>query len=109
MTLSAGTGRAEEIDPRSADEERRTGAVLVDVREPDEWAAGRAAGAVHLPLGQLATRLEELPPGGELLFICHSGQRSLAAAELVITRGRTARSVRGGTVAWAKAGLPLER
>ena len=100
--------RPEEIDPAAAEDARQAGAVLVDVREPDEWARGRASGAVHLPLGQLPARIGELPDG-ELLFICHSGVRSLKAAELALARGRAARSVRGGTDAWAKAGLPLER
>jgi len=102
-------GRAEEIDPRPADEARQAGAVLVDVREPKEWTAFRAPGAVHVPLGELARRLDELPADGELLFICHSGVRSMSAAELAIARGRTARSVRGGIVGWHKAGLPIER
>lgn len=102
------TIRPTEIDPAAAEDARQTGAVLVDVREPDEWVRGRASGAVHLPLGQLAGRLDELPEG-ELLFICHSGVRSLKAAELALSRGRAARSVRGGTEAWAKTGLPLER
>lgn len=101
--------RPEEIDPAAADDARQAGAVLVDVRELDEWAGGRASGAVHLPLGQLAGRLDELPAERELLFICHAGARSFKAAELALARGRAARSVRGGTDAWAKAGLPLER
>ena len=100
--------RPDEIEPAGVDEARRSGAVLVDVREPDEWARGRASGAMHLPLGQLPSLIDELP-AGELLFICHSGVRSFKAAELALARGRTARSVRGGTDAWAKAGLPLER
>jgi len=56
-----------------------------------------------------ASAADRGPPDGELLFICHSGVRSFKAAELALAQGRPARSVRGGTDAWAKAGLPLER
>lgn len=103
------TPRSDEIEPQQAEEHRRSGAVLVDVREPNEWAGGRATGAVHLPLGHLPNRVAELPADRELLFICQSGSRSLVATRIATERGRTAKSVRGGTSAWARAGLPLER
>jgi hypothetical protein len=53
--------RPDEIDPAAVEDARQAGAVLVDVREPDECARGRASGAVHLPLGQLPPRIEDLP------------------------------------------------
>ena len=52
----------------------------VDVREDDEWALGRAAGAQHLPLGQLPDRLEELDPDTDYYVICRTGGRSARAA-----------------------------
>lgn len=103
------TPRKDEIEPQQAHESLQSGAVLVDVREPNEWAAGHATGAVHVPLGHLPNRIGELPADRELLFLCQSGSRSLVAARIATERGRVAKSVRGGTIAWARAGLPLER
>ena len=103
------TPRKDEIEPQQAHENLLSGAVLVDVREPNEWAAGHATGAVHVPLGHLANRIGELPADRELLFLCQSGSRSLVATRIATDRGHTAKSVRGGTIAWARAGLPLER
>ncbi|GAC1696769.1 MAG: hypothetical protein NVS9B6_04240 [Candidatus Limnocylindrales bacterium] len=103
------TPRSDEIEPQQASERLGSGAVLVDVREANEWAAGHATGAIHLPLGHLPNRIAELPAGRELLFLCQSGSRSLMATKIATERGRAAKSVRGGTIAWAKAGLPLER
>ena len=83
--------------------------VLVDVREPDEWEAGRAPGAVHVPLGALDARWGELAAAGRTVaFICRSGQRS-AFATLVAERARVpAANVAGGMEAWARTGLPME-
>lgn len=109
MKMFRSTPRSDEIEPTQASQSLGSGAVLVDVREPNEWAAGHATGAVHVPLGHLPNRIGELPAEQDLLFICQSGSRSLVATRIATERGRTAKSVRGGTIAWAKAGLPLER
>jgi rhodanese-related sulfurtransferase len=85
----------------------RAGGLLVDVREQDEWDAGHAPDAVHLPLSQLESRLDELPKGEELLIICHSGYRSLRATDALARAGFSARNVVGGMSAWARAGGPL--
>jgi len=103
------TPRKDEIEPQQAHESLQSGAVLVDVREPNEWAAGHATGAVHLPLGHLPNRIGELPTDRELLFLCQSGSRSLVATRYGPGRGAPGRRGRGGTIAWARAGLPLER
>ncbi|MFJ3974225.1 rhodanese-like domain-containing protein [Streptomyces sp. NPDC090021] len=88
---------------------RGEGAVLLDVREPAEWAAGHAPGAVHAPLSALQAGAA-LPPaaqGRPLIVICRSGQRSQRAAKLLTGRGAAAVDVRGGMNAWAAAGLPV--
>ncbi|WP_046775694.1 rhodanese-like domain-containing protein [Streptomyces yangpuensis] len=88
---------------------RDEGAVLLDVREPAEWAAGHAPGAVHAPLSALLTGAA-LPPaaqGRPLMVICRSGHRSQRAAKLLTGRGATAVDVKGGMNAWAAAGLPV--
>ena len=98
-----------EVDPGEAQRRQQTGALLVDVREPDEWASGHAAGAVHIPLGQLPKRLHELPTDREVLFICRSGRRSSSAANTAVAAGLgRVTNVRGGTIAWARAGLPVK-
>lgn len=98
-----------EVDVRVAAESTAGGAPLIDVREPDEFAEVRAGGAVLLPLGQLADRLDEVPRGRTVYVICRSGARSLRAAELLVAHGLDAVNVAGGTLAWVDAGLPVER
>ncbi|MGW0821618.1 rhodanese-like domain-containing protein [Streptomyces sp. NPDC002845] len=84
-------------------------AVLLDVREPDEWNAGHAPHAVHLTLAAL-TAGAELPStahGRPPVVICRSGNRSRRAAEILVRRGVDAVDVIGGMRAWAEAGLPV--
>lgn len=79
--------------------------MLVDVREDDEWAAGHAPVAVHVPLGTL--QQTELSTDRCVLAICRSGNRSATAAAALLARGINARNVRGGMQAWQAAGLPI--
>ncbi len=81
-------------------------ALLLDVREDDEWAVGHAPGATHIPLGQLAARTSELPPGRAVLAICRSGNRSRTAAEQLSAAGYDVANVGGGMQAWQRADLP---
>lgn len=83
-------------------------AVLLDVREPEEWRAGHAPAAEHLPLTELRARLDEVPRDRPLLAICRSGGRSEQVAVALDGLGYDVANVRGGMQAWAKAGLPLE-
>jgi rhodanese-related sulfurtransferase len=82
-------------------------AVLIDVREPDEWAAGRAPSAVHLPMGDVPGRLDELPPEGTLYVICRSGGRSARVTAFLNTNGWDAKNVADGMLGWQAAGRPL--
>jgi len=84
-------------------------AVLLDVREPNEYAAGHAPGAVSIPMGEIRGRLADLPhTDGPLPVICRSGARSQKVAEYLATQGIEATNVAGGTTAWAGAGKPLQ-
>ena len=85
-------------------------ALLLDVREDDEFAAGHAPGAVHVPLSQLPTRLDELPDPGDapLSVVCRSGGRSAQATGFLAAAGRSVRNVDGGMQAWAAAGKPMQ-
>jgi rhodanese-related sulfurtransferase len=82
-------------------------AVLLDVRESEEWQAGHIEGAVHIPLGQLPTRLGELPPDGEIVVVCRSGARSAQAVAWLNQNGADAVNLGGGMGAWWAAGLPM--
>ena len=72
--------------------------VLVDVREPEEYAAGHVPGAVNLPQSELASRLAELRPATGVVVICQSGMRSTRAAQFLVQRGfRDVTVAEGGT------------
>ncbi len=105
--FGAGTGIAE-VDVHEAKRRQDAGAMVVDVREPDEWRAGHAKGARHIPLGDLSRRLGEIPQDCEVLVICRSGNRSRAAAQLLQRAGYgQVVNVQGGTMAWMRESLPL--
>jgi sulfur-carrier protein adenylyltransferase/sulfurtransferase len=76
--------------------------LVIDVREPREFAAGRLPGAVNIPLGALRERLDEIPAGAAPVFVCRSGGRSLRACGLALEAGISAASnLDGGMLAWA--------
>lgn len=79
-------------------------AVLLDVREDDEWRRGHAAGAQHIPMGEVAARLEEINPDAELFVVCHAGGRSLRVAQYLARNGFEPINVDGGMLAWLGAG-----
>jgi queuine tRNA-ribosyltransferase len=83
--------------------------VLVGVRQPVELRTGRIRGAVNIPLAQLRGRLGELEGDRQVAFLCHSGARSSRATSLAVKAGYDAVNVRGGMIAWNRAGLPLTR
>lgn len=78
---------------------------LLDVRYPNEWDAGHIAGAVHIPVDDLAERVEELDPDRPVVTVCRSGQRSARAAQWLGGEGFDAENLDGGMEAWAEAGL----
>ena len=76
---------------------------LLDVREPQEFAYCRIDGSVSIPLGELPRRAHELPPGREIVAICHHGMRSLqAAAFLQRTFALDVANLHGGVAGWAR-------
>ncbi|MGE5827112.1 MAG: rhodanese-like domain-containing protein [Micromonosporaceae bacterium] len=85
------------------------GAVVIDVREPDEYMAGHVPGADLVPLSRLTSQVSRLPRGVPVYVICASGNRSLAAADFLARAGVDAWSVAGGTGAWVRAGRPVVR
>lgn len=85
------------------------GAVVIDVREPFEYAAGHVPGAGLLPLSEVPVRAAELPKDEPVYVICATGNRSLAAADYLAGSGVDAWSVAGGTSEWQRSGRPVAR
>jgi rhodanese-related sulfurtransferase len=98
---------AAEVGPQVADALIRDGAVLLDVREPDEWDAGRAPTAVFIPMSQVEGRLAELELTAKTVVVCRSGGRSAAITQVLTWRGFDAVNLAGGMRAWVEAGLPV--
>lgn len=85
------------------------GAVVVDVREPDEYASGHVPAARNIPLGTVREHATELQGLGTVHVICQSGRRSAQATEVLRAEGVDAVNVAGGTAAWLAAGRNAER
>ena len=99
-----------EIEPRDVAERMRHGAVLLDVRDPDEWTESHVRGAIHIPLGELQGRIAEVPTGLELICMCRSGRRSEKACAIVgeVRPSAQAINMTGGILRWVEQGLPVE-
>ena len=81
---------------------------VIDVREPGEWAGGHIPAARHVPLARLTANLKTFAPRDGVVFVCAKGGRSAIAAQAAIDAGfKDVSSLDGGTLAWAKANLPL--
>jgi len=104
--------RIEEVDPAAAREQVAAGAVLVDVRETDEWSGGHIPGAKHVPKSYLETRIEGAAPdrSQHVILYCQSGNRSAwAARTLMEDLGyESVESMTGGITLWKDRGYPVE-
>jgi rhodanese-related sulfurtransferase len=83
---------------------------IIDCREQDEHEATRVEGIPLIPMSELLGRLDELPAGRPLAFICRSGARSGQVADYLTATGEHGEvaNVEGGIIAWAAEGLPYE-
>jgi rhodanese-related sulfurtransferase len=87
-------------------------AVIVDVRENDEWNSGHIAGAIHVPLSDLQNHLAELSKyqNSQLIVQCRSGARSAKAADILAKAGFTnVHNLAGGLNAWQKENLTIQQ
>lgn len=82
-------------------------AILLDVREDDEWQRGHAPGAQHIPMGDVPARIHEIDVDKELYVICHAGGRSQRVAQYLLREGYEPMNVSGGMLAWTGAGRPV--
>ncbi|WP_082969658.1 MULTISPECIES: molybdopterin-dependent oxidoreductase [unclassified Mycobacterium] len=96
-----------QVGPRAAKALVDAGALLLDVREQDEWCTEHAPAAMLLPVGRVRTREDELPRDRRIVVVCRSGGRSAAVTALLRRSGFDAVNLAGGMCAWAAAGLPI--
>lgn len=96
-----------EVGPEDAAALISNGAYLLDVREPDEWEAGHAPEAHHIPLGELEARYGEIPADQTIVCVCRGGGRSARAAAALASVGLDTINLAGGMRAWEAAALPV--
>lgn len=94
------------MDPTTA-HERRDQLVFLDVREDDEWSAGHIEGSLHVPMGELSARQDEIPQDRPIAVVCRSGNRSAAVTEALVRAGYDAENLVGGVAEWKGVGLGL--
>jgi rhodanese-related sulfurtransferase len=87
--------------------DQRTELQIVDVRSPEEWAAGHIDGSRNIPLDDLIDRTGELAPDQAVVAVCRTGQRSSRAVDTLRSLGLEAEHVEGGVTAWSDLDLPL--
>ena len=96
-----------EISVEEAVSKQQEGAFILDVREPSEWNDAHIEGATLIPLGELESRVDELPKDQEIVVVCRSGNRSAQARDLLLNNGFTqVTSMAGGLNQWKAAGYP---
>lgn len=87
-------------------------AILLDVREAEEWSAGRIAHAVHVPMMSVPQRLQydpgPLTPDATIVVVCKMGGRSAQVTAWLRHQGYDAVNLDGGMLAWQAAGRPME-
>jgi rhodanese-related sulfurtransferase len=81
---------------------------LIDVRQPDEYEAGRIAGSRLIELGQLSENAHMIDIATPVVFYCRSGARSAMATDAFVAAGYEAHNMAGGMLDWDAAGLPIE-
>jgi rhodanese-related sulfurtransferase len=81
---------------------------LLDVREPDEWEAGHAPNAHHVPMMEIPARLAEVPTDADVVVVCRSGHRSGQVVSYLLANGwDSVRNLSGGMLDWARSGRPV--
>jgi rhodanese-related sulfurtransferase len=96
-----------EIDVDDAQQRTAAGALLLDVRNPDEWDAGHAPDSMWIPMAELTARQDEVPHDRDVVVICRSGARSARVTAALNAADYDAVNVAGGLQAWAAAGHPV--
>jgi rhodanese-related sulfurtransferase len=101
-------GYPKEISPQQAQQEFASGALLLDVREQDEYTRSHIAGSDWIPLGQLSSWVGQLPNDSLIIVVCQTGARSARGRDLLLAAGYSkVTSLSGGMQAWIAAGFPV--
>ena len=103
--------RVDSTEAKSILDAEGKGAVVVDVRRPDEWISGHVRGAIHIPVDDLLDHIDELPQGKKLLFICAAGVRSGLACEMALSVGFSPEvlyNIEDGTPTWIEKNYPTD-
>ena len=97
------------VDVNEAYQMYQSGAFVLDVRTVEEWNEFHAHGTTLIPLDQLTSRLNEVPPDRQILVVCRSGNRSAQARDLLLNAGfEQVTSMTGGLNEWRASGFPVE-
>lgn len=103
-----GGGGIPSLSPQEAHRLMQGGAVMLDVRHPDERQRQHIGGSLHVPLGDLSRQASTLPRDKVIICQCASGKRSQLAAAQLAAQGLDVRNLQGGLAGWQSAGLPVE-
>ncbi len=96
-----------EISVAEAVQKRAEGAFILDVRQPEEWNEVHIPGATLIPLGELPSRLNEVPRDQEIVVVCRSGNRSQSGRDILLDAGfKNVTSMAGGVNSWKSQGYP---
>jgi rhodanese-related sulfurtransferase len=96
-----------EISVEEAVSKRNSGAFILDVRQPEEWSEFHVPDSTLIPLGELASRLNELPKDQEIVIVCRSGNRSAQGRDILLEASFTqVTSMAGGLTQWKAEGYP---
>jgi rhodanese-related sulfurtransferase len=110
LFVSGCTAPTKSVDVQAANEMRKQeNVVVIDVREPNEYAAGHIPEATLIPQGQIEQRLAEIPKDKQVLLVCRSGRRSGEVTRLLTAKGYDAQNMAGGMLKWAEAGFEVRR
>ena len=109
--ISRGTSETDsfplEISAQEAVAKKDAGAFILDVRQPEEWNEFHVPDSTLIPLGELASRLDDLPKDQEIVIVCRSGNRSAQGRDILLNAGFTrVTSMAGGLTQWRAAGYP---
>lgn len=95
-----------EISTSQALNLRNAGAFILDVRQPEEWNEYHVPGSTLIPLGELESRVKELPRDKQIVVVCRSGNRSATGRDILLKAGFQVTSLAGGLSQWKAAGYP---
>lgn len=104
---AASSGYPREVSVEEAAAKREAGAFILDVRQPEEWNDFHIPDSTLIPLGELASRVDELPRDQEIVVVCRSGNRSQQGRDILLEAGFSqVTSMAGGVTQWRAAGHP---